>query len=327
MARGSFVWTDSEVELLPNVALDYKASKAHENVDWESCKTKYVDMLALFLEKYPSETNEEFPHVKEDITQANLTTKMKAIRGKYRNAVDTGCRSGHRRVVLLYLELCEKAWGGSPATTTITSGIETNELEDSASPATSVSSSLDESAADVQEVDGSVALTPTVKQRRDLLQTRLQGHRHDRMKRKLPAEVQWLNAIEEDKQLKKKLVDIIETSENRAVDNLSKMTQTLDRLTASIADGFALLRQVVQPPHTPPPPPQPHYIMPFQGRGPYGQVYAHTPAPPPPPLTHSYDNRPPSAVPLSTVSLTDSAVEGMQGQLSYLQALNEDAQN
>ncbi|XP_019134811.2 uncharacterized protein LOC109143111 [Larimichthys crocea] len=326
MARGSFVWTDSEVELLLNVALDYKASKAHENVDWESCKTKYVDMLALFLEKYPSETNEEFPHVKEDITQANLTTKMKAIRGKYRNAVDTGRRSGHGRVVLLYLELCEKVWGGSPATTTIASGIETHELEDSASPATSVSSSLDESAADVQEVDDGVAITPTVKQRRDLLQTRLQGHRHDRMKRKLPAEAQWLNAVEEDKQLKKKLVDIIETSENRAADNLSKMTQTLDRLTASIADGFALLRQVVQPPHTPPPPPPPpHYIMPFQGRGPYGQVYAHTPAPPP--LTHSYDKRPPSAVPLSTVNLTDLPVEGMQGQLSYLQALNEDAQN
>ncbi|KAE8289467.1 hypothetical protein D5F01_LYC11168 [Larimichthys crocea] len=162
-------------------------------------------MLALFLKKYPSETNEEFPHVKEDITQANLTTKMKAIRGKYRNAVDTGRRSGHGRVVLLYLELCEKVWGGSPATTTIASDIETNELEDSASPATSVSSSLDESA-DVQEVDGSVAITPTVKQRRDLLQTRLQGHRHDRMKQKLPAEAQWLNAVEEDKQLKKKLV-------------------------------------------------------------------------------------------------------------------------
>ena len=35
MARGSFVWTDSEVELLLNVALDYKPSKAQDNVDWD----------------------------------------------------------------------------------------------------------------------------------------------------------------------------------------------------------------------------------------------------------------------------------------------------
>lgn len=131
MARGSFVWTDSEVELLLRVALDYKANKELDNVDWESCQTKYRDMLALFLEQYPSETSEEYPHVKEEITRAHLTTKMKAVRGKYRNAVDTGRRSGHGRVVLLYYELCEQVWGGSPATTTIQSGIETNELESS----------------------------------------------------------------------------------------------------------------------------------------------------------------------------------------------------
>lgn len=176
MAPGSFVWTDREVELLLHVALDYKASKAHENVDWESCKTKYIDMLALFLEKYPSETNEDFPHVKEDITHANLTTKMKAIRGKYRNAVDTGRRSGHGRVVLLYLELCEQIWGGSPATTTMASGIETSELGEDASPATSVSSSLEESVADTQEVDDSVVITPTVQKRRDFLQVCIFGH-------------------------------------------------------------------------------------------------------------------------------------------------------
>ena len=61
--------TDSKVELLLNVALHYKASKAQDNVDWESCQIKYVDMLARFLEQYPSETNEDFPHVKEEITQ------------------------------------------------------------------------------------------------------------------------------------------------------------------------------------------------------------------------------------------------------------------
>lgn len=173
MARGSFVWTDSEVELLLRVALDYKANKALDNVDWESCQTKYRDMLALFLEQYPSETSEEYPHVKQEITRAHLTTKMKAVRGKYRNAVDTGRRSGHGRVVLLYYELCEQVWGGSPATTTIQSGIETNELDScvapSPTPSTTSSSEVAELESEV-EVDGSVAPTPTVKERRALLQ-------------------------------------------------------------------------------------------------------------------------------------------------------------
>nr|XP_055044696.1 uncharacterized protein LOC129431004 [Misgurnus anguillicaudatus] len=279
MARGSFVWTDSEVEFLLHVALDYKASKAQDNVDWESCQSKYVDLLARFLEQYPSETNQDFPHVKQEITRAHLTTKLKAIRGKYRNSVDTGRRSGHGRVVLLYFELCEQVWGGSPATTTIASGIETDELEDSVAPssATSSSSLVDaESEAEGLEVDGSVNITPTVKQRRDLLQAKLNGHRHERLKRKLPAESHWLNAIEDDKNVKKKLVEIIETSEKQASENFSKITNTLDRLTSSIADGFALLRQVVQT--------SPHYNIPFEGRGSYGTVYAHTP----PVHTHSY---------------------------------------
>ena len=106
------------------------------------------------------------------------------------------------------------------------------------------------------------------------VKAKLDGHRHERLKRKLPAETQWLNAIEEDKGVKKKLIEMIETSEKQASDNFSKITDTLDRLTTSIADGFNLLRQVV---HTPPPPP--HYNMPFDGRSLYGQIYAHTPPP------------------------------------------------
>ena len=36
-----FVWTDSEAELLLNVSIDYKTSKAAECVDWELVKSKY----------------------------------------------------------------------------------------------------------------------------------------------------------------------------------------------------------------------------------------------------------------------------------------------
>lgn len=45
------------------------------------------------------------------------STKLKAIRLKYRHAVDSGKKSAHGRVVLLYFELCEQIWGGSLAVT------------------------------------------------------------------------------------------------------------------------------------------------------------------------------------------------------------------
>ena len=45
----SFVWTDDEVLLLLKVTLDYKTAKTMENIDWESCQTKYSDILDLCL--------------------------------------------------------------------------------------------------------------------------------------------------------------------------------------------------------------------------------------------------------------------------------------
>ena len=45
-------------------------------------------------------------------------------------AVDSGRRSGHGRVVYLYYELCEKIWGGSPATEKIKTGVETEDVNE-----------------------------------------------------------------------------------------------------------------------------------------------------------------------------------------------------
>ena len=128
-----FVWSDNEVQLLLETTADYKAAKEAECVDWEAVKTKYKDILELSIAALPEDnTNpcKNFPHKKEDIKLQNLTSKLKAIRLKFRQAVDSGRRSGHGRVVMIYYELCEQVWGGSPATEQIDGGIETVELED-----------------------------------------------------------------------------------------------------------------------------------------------------------------------------------------------------
>ena len=97
----NFVWTDDEVQLLLEVTNDYKVSKAAKNIDWESCHE-------LYREHYPSsqkesaEIEKEYPHKKEEITKVILTSKLKNIRLKSRQAIDSGKRNGHGRVVLLY---------------------------------------------------------------------------------------------------------------------------------------------------------------------------------------------------------------------------------
>ena len=38
----------TEVELLLNVVLEYKKARTAKNFDWQTCQTKYTDILDLF---------------------------------------------------------------------------------------------------------------------------------------------------------------------------------------------------------------------------------------------------------------------------------------
>ena len=68
--KKEFVWSDDEVELLLNVANEYKVAKAAQSVDWESVKSKYKDIFDLFVAALPEENTDlykNFPHKKEEI--------------------------------------------------------------------------------------------------------------------------------------------------------------------------------------------------------------------------------------------------------------------
>ena len=118
--RKDIVWSDDEAELLLSVVHDYKVSKATENTYWESVKSKYKDILGLLIAQMII-----FLTKKKELTQAVVTSKLKAIGIKFRQAVDSGRRSGHGRVVMIYYELCESS---SSATEQIDGGLETVEL-------------------------------------------------------------------------------------------------------------------------------------------------------------------------------------------------------
>ena len=107
--QDSFQWSDDEVELLLTLTHEYKVKHSGECTDWEKVKTKYVDILALFWEQLPSGTEEasqpkkDYPHHPDQITLNRL---------KYRQAIDSGKKSGHGRVIMCYFDLCNKIWAG-----------------------------------------------------------------------------------------------------------------------------------------------------------------------------------------------------------------------
>uniref|UniRef100_A0AAV2LQT0 Uncharacterized protein n=1 Tax=Knipowitschia caucasica TaxID=637954 RepID=A0AAV2LQT0_KNICA len=164
--------------------------------------SKYI--MSAFHEQYPRDSpDREFPHDSTAITKGHLTAKIKNIRGKYRQAVDSGRRSGHGRVVLMFFELCEEIWGGSPATRSIEQGIETADLVETSSSTSELPTDSPQSSDFVE----SLLPPPVVRQRREMLQAKLNSHRGDRLKRKVPADTG-----QEELQLKRRMLDLMEES-------------------------------------------------------------------------------------------------------------------
>ncbi|XP_054626344.1 uncharacterized protein si:ch211-174j14.2 [Dunckerocampus dactyliophorus] len=269
----SFVWTDDEVELLLRVTLEYKTQKYQENVDWESCQSKYSDIMLAFRQQYATgdmAAGKDFPHDPCNVSKCQVTAKLKAVRNKFRHAVDSGRRRGHGRVVLIFFELCEEIWGGSPATRAIPSGVESLDMleDDSSTHSPDSPASLDSPHTSISD-----SLPPgVVSHGRHLLQTKLNNHRKDRLKRKAPMEA----AVQEDLQLKRRMIDLMEESERRNNENMRQLNCNIAAITDTLKDSLQLLRNMMQQGQT---------SVPSPAAQPSGQdgasMYSHMQAPVP----------------------------------------------
>ena len=108
------------IEKLLESVKEFKAQKKYEGVDWESVKDKYENIRSLFIKKRRDENDNE------TFTRDKISSKIKAMRGNYRKAVNTGRQSGGGRAVATFYELCQEIWAGSPATESIASGVESS---------------------------------------------------------------------------------------------------------------------------------------------------------------------------------------------------------
>ena len=272
--KQEIVWTDDESEVLLSVTLQYKAQKSAEGIDWESVRSKYEDILVLFREALPDTREEacakDYPHERDAVNKLILSTKLKNIRIKYRQAVDSGRRSGHGRVVMLYFEMCQQIWGGSPATEQLDGGIESEdlvegqpELQQQPGP-----SPLSISTQPEEELSGAQLPAEEVQtSRRALLDKTLKNYKQEKMKRKLPVDAQLLHCAQEELEMKRRLVDRMEHMDKVYSENMKCLSSNMEKLTNSISQGFAMLQSLVgqraQFHYPPPPPPQAQPSYPF----------------------------------------------------------------
>jgi len=184
-----------------------------------------------------------------------------------------GRQSSHGRVVLLFFELYKQLGGGSPASTTILSGIETTELsamctdsEEISPPSssstpdcsiTSISTDNIEDSSQTQDIEEILPST-VVQERRSLLNSKLADDKHGKLKCKLPNDSQLVTCAQEELEIKKQVLERIEVTDKQHAEYMNKMFANMERLTNSIADGFGLLRQIMLMQERFPPP-QPHF--------------------------------------------------------------------
>lgn len=91
--------------------LDYITSEYQENVDWESCHRKYLDITSAFRRQGPlgdTALGKDFRHNPRSISHGQLATKLKTVRNKYRRAVDLGRQSCQGRGVLFFFNFVRK---------------------------------------------------------------------------------------------------------------------------------------------------------------------------------------------------------------------------
>ena len=128
----------------------------------------------------------------------------------------------------------------------------------------------------------------STKQRREFLDEKLKNYKQEKLKRKLPLDTQLLCCAKEQIQIKKRLVKQMDDMDKKYAENMERMSRNMEKLTESIANGFALLNQMLmvqQQPvnmYSPHPPP-----LPFL----YASSYSNHSSTPSSPPFNDYDNQ------------------------------------
>ena len=79
------------------------------------------------------------------------------------------------------------------------------------------------------------------------MSAQLKGHESERLKRKLPLESQLLSISQEELQIKKQMLQRMNTMDKAYSNSMEKLASNMEKPKGSISDGFALLQHMCQP--------------------------------------------------------------------------------
>lgn len=86
-----------------------------------------------------------------------------------------------------------------------------------------------------------------MKQRRNLLDNKLNNYKQEKFKRKLSKDGQLLEYAKKKIEMKKRLVNHIEIMEEHYRDNMAKMSANMEKLSFNIGAGFSILQGLLVP--------------------------------------------------------------------------------
>jgi hypothetical protein len=176
----------------------------------------------------------EYKHTKEKVRKTALTSTL-----NLRPSARSGFWSQEwawKGIVLLYYELCEKTWGGGPATRQISCALESHQSE----PTPNKSTSEDEEDAETPEKRSD---SETVSRRRSYLNDKLSSYKQNKPKRKLPMEAQVMDCMKDDLEIKKRIIEQMERSDEEHSKLMTNMAEHMEKLTSSISSEYCILLQ------------------------------------------------------------------------------------
>ena len=272
MAKNESIrWTDVDIENLLECVKEFKAQKEYEGVDWESVKDKYEIIRSLFLKNRGGEGSDD------KYTRDKISSKVKAIRGNYREAVDSGRQSGGGRVVATFYDLCNEIWAGAPATESIMSGVESStnnavnnddnvgqrddEIDDDGVNESGLLESPSQDEEMKENADILLNTNPTTYReqrvetaepstRSEAMTKFLKERRNKKIEKKLPKisiEQQLLDVTKEEFAFKKQLFTNMSKQETHFNEAMTGMQQSFANFTDTMAMTFGSLMRMMAP--------------------------------------------------------------------------------
>lgn len=133
-------FTDAESSLLLKAAYAFKVEQSAKGTDWNTCKTKFDEILPKFIESYPDEETADelhFPNFaskNEVFTKKSIQRKLQKLKEIHKKAVAANSKSGRGRLCILLWDDLTNLFGRLGSGAALPNGVSTETLNDSASP-------------------------------------------------------------------------------------------------------------------------------------------------------------------------------------------------